>query len=73
MENALNSRPTDLRSFFGALLPRNLSFDPLGIFAGFAAHRLYMELDAKSDAELARMNIDRADIAQVAMTTIFNK
>ncbi|APX89096.1 hypothetical protein BV394_04650 [Brevirhabdus pacifica] len=74
MADTLISRPNgDLRSFFASLLPRNLSLDPLGIFAGFAAYRLYMELDAKTDRELEGMGIARTDIAQVAMDSISQK
>lgn len=55
-----------IRAFFASLFSRRGAADPLGIFAGFTAYRIYNALAEKSDAELAGMGLARADIAQVA-------
>lgn len=43
-----------------------------GIVKGFRAHRAYIELDAKSDRQLADMGLTRADVAAVAAKPLFS-
>lgn len=47
-----------------------LLFD--GISKGFRAHRAYIELNAKSDRQLADMGLTRADVAATAAKPLFN-
>jgi hypothetical protein len=47
------------------------AFDPFGIVSGFRAYRIYSDLDAKSDAELARIGLDRTTIARAAFDAAF--
>ena len=42
------------------------SFDPLGVVSGIRAYRAYIDLSDRSDAQLAEMGIDRADIPSLA-------
>lgn len=57
----------DLGRIAEALAPGRFRFDPLGIVSGYKAYVIYTELSARSDAELARLGLDRADLARVAM------
>jgi uncharacterized protein YjiS (DUF1127 family) len=72
MEQTYSTRPADLTSFFKSLLPTK-AVDPFGIFAGFRAYRMFQDLDAKTDRELAELGIERGDIARVAMDATFEK
>ena len=47
---------------------RKPRFDPFGLISGFKAFLVYSDLSDRSDAQLAAMGIDRADIVQIAMT-----
>jgi hypothetical protein len=44
-----------------------------GIASGFRAYRIYSDLEAKSDAELARIGLDRTTIARAAFDAAFGQ
>jgi hypothetical protein len=52
---------------------RARAVDPFGIVSGFRAYRIYSDLDAKSDRELARIGLDRATIARAAIDAAFDR
>ncbi|APX88747.1 hypothetical protein BV394_02535 [Brevirhabdus pacifica] len=67
-----NAKPdSGFLGFFTSLFARRDAAFSFGILSGLTAHRIYKSLDAKSDAELARMGLKRTDIAQAAFTRAF--
>jgi len=57
----------NLGAIVKAIAPAPIRFDPFGIMSGYKAYDIYSSLDAKSDAELAAMGLDRAALPAVAM------
>jgi hypothetical protein len=57
----------DLRAIAAAIAPGSIRFDPFGFVSGYKAYLIYTALAAKSDAELARMGLERSAISRVAM------
>jgi hypothetical protein len=62
-------QPSDLCERVAEFFCTPIRFDPLGIVSGFRAYRIYSYLAGKSDAELARMGMEREKIVRVAMDT----
>ena len=60
----------DFQAIADAIAPRRVKRDPLGLAAGFRAYRIYSELDAKSDTELAHLGLSRRDLARAAFEAI---
>lgn len=50
--------------------PARKARDPLGLMSGWRAYIVYKELDRKSDDQLRRLGLSRADIARVAFEAI---
>lgn len=64
---------TRLRDIVAGLAPRRFRFDLLGLFSGYRAYLVHSRLNAKSDAELAEVNLTRKDLPWVAMEAIFEQ
>lgn len=57
----------DLRALASAFAPGPVRFDPLGLVSGYKAYSIYTALTSKSDAELARLGLEREDLPRAAM------
>ena len=57
------SRGIDFRARADAALPRRTF---AGLASGFRAYRVYSDLSARSDGDLRRMGLSRADLPRVA-------
>lgn len=55
-----------LRDIAQRFAPRSLDFDFLGIGTGYRAWLIYTGLNARSDAELQRLGLDRIDLPRIA-------
>ena len=60
-------RGLSLRAVVHAVASFRLPADPLGLSYGFNAYQAYTALDAKSDAQLAAIGLNRSDVARAAM------
>ena len=60
----------DLKAFVEKIAPGPTRFDPFGLVSGIRAYRIYETLADKSDAELARMGIERSDLPRIAMQAV---
>ncbi len=61
--NVASASQKSIFSTFGLLVE--------GIAKGFRAHRAYIELNSKSDRQLAEMGLTRADVAVTAAKPLF--
>ncbi len=57
------SRGLDLRARADAALPRRTF---AGLASGFRAYRVYSDLAGRSDGELQRLGLNRADLPRIA-------
>ena len=60
----------DLLRLVDAIAPGPIRFDPFGFVSGYKAHQIYTALAAKSDEELAAMNLTRTELPGVAMSVV---
>lgn len=61
----------DLRGIAEVLAPGSFRLDPLGLVSGYKAYQIYTGLSAKSDAELAELGLERANLPSVAMAAAY--
>lgn len=66
----LKTTSPDLRGLLKSFAPGKAASGYLGLALGMRAYRVYVALDAKSDAELAEMGISRCDVPRVAFDAI---
>ena len=65
--------PTDLQSFVDEIAPQRAMRDPLGLVSGYRAYLVFTHLNSKSDRELAKLGLTRAEIPQAAFEAAFDK
>lgn len=63
----LSQNGIDLQSIAQALAPGKIRFDPLGMISGYKAYLIYTGLAAKSDQELEKLGLTRAELPKTAM------
>ncbi|KZM49536.1 hypothetical protein [Labrenzia sp. OB1] len=64
MAVAANSSFT-LKQLVEEIAPKRFLRDPLGLFSGYRAFRVYVHLNGMSDGELARLGLTRKELPEV--------
>lgn len=67
------ARSSKLDDILDVIRSVRFSRDPFGLVSGFRSYQLYTSLNAKSDFELAELNLSRSDLARVAVETALGK
>jgi hypothetical protein len=72
MDLTANKPSASLSDIIAAVAPKRFLRDPFGFFSGYRAYLVYTHLSAKSDAELADLDLERTELPRVAMSAILD-
>jgi hypothetical protein len=73
MEFTATTSSASLSDIITAVAPKRFLRDPLGFVSGYRAYLLYTHLSAKSDSELAELDLERAELPRVAMSAVLER
>jgi hypothetical protein len=72
MDITANTPTNSLSDIISAVAPKRFLRDPFGFVSGYRAYLVYTHLNAKSEAELTVLNLNRSDLPRVAMSVVFD-
>ena len=72
VSTSLNAPARSLREIAESVAPKGQLKDFFGLLTGLRAYRVYTALESRSEPELRKMGLTRADLPRVAMETILS-